>query len=122
MSKTFSRGEKNVAGEFASWLCLSRSGQFIWLGSNFERAVYILKQVSVQVSLNTNVCCDELEDISGLKIFLNTWIFLARLFVVVEPQFSIFCQKCCLHFSYQKCFCFHKLPNTHFRALSTNKS
>ena len=50
---------------------LRRSGQLIWLGSNFEKAAYSLKQISVQVSLNTNVYCDELEDISDLKIFLH---------------------------------------------------
>ena len=46
-------------------------GQLIWLGSNFEKVAYSLKQVSVQVSLNANVFCDELEDGSDLKIFLN---------------------------------------------------
>jgi len=53
----------------------------------------------------------------------NALPFLAPYFVVVEPQFSIFCQKCFLHFNYQKyAFSFHKLPDIHFRALSTNKS
>jgi len=49
----------------------SRSLPLIWLGGNFENAAYSFKQASVQVSLNTNVYCDELEDISDLKIFLN---------------------------------------------------
>ena len=64
-------GAKNVAGEFAPWLGLSKSGQLIWLGSNFEKAAYSLKQVSVQVNLNTNVYCDELEDVSDWEILLN---------------------------------------------------
>jgi len=52
-------------------LLCSRCGQLISLGGNFEKAAYSLNQVSVQVSLNTNVYCDELEDISDLKNFLN---------------------------------------------------
>jgi len=32
--------------------------------------------------------------------------FLSHWSVLVDPQFSIFCLKCFLHFSYQKCFFF----------------
>jgi len=74
MSNTFSKREKNFAGGAKSPLVtdLSRRGQLIWLGSNFEKVAYGLKQVSVQVSLlKTRVYCDDLEDISYLKIFLN---------------------------------------------------
>jgi len=66
--KYFPEGEDIALSLVAS---LSRRGQLIWLGSNFEKAAYSLKQVSVQVSLNTNVYCDELEDISDFKILLN---------------------------------------------------
>jgi len=52
-------------------LFYSRSGHLIWLGDKFEKAAYSLKQVSVQVSLNTNVYCGELRYILYLKNFLN---------------------------------------------------
>ena len=41
-------------------------------------------------------------------------LFLPHQSVLVEPQFSIVCLKCFLHFGYQKCFSFHQLPNIHF--------
>jgi len=34
--------------------------------------------------------------------------------MLVEPQFSIFCIKCFLHFDYQKCFFISYLPNIQF--------
>jgi len=93
--KHFPGGAKNFAEEFAPWLCLSRSGQLIWLGSNFDKAAYGLKQVSVQVSLNINVYCDELEDISDLKIFLNAsaghWKRCGGLYVARKPLFAYPC-------------------------------
>jgi len=41
--------------------------------------------------------------------------------VLIEPQFSIFCLKCFLHFSYQNCILFKTAYYPFFRALSTNK-
>jgi len=67
----FQRGETFQGSSLPLVASLRRSGQFICFGSNFEKAAYSLKQVPVQVSLNTNVYCDELEDVSDLEIFLN---------------------------------------------------
>ena len=71
----FQEGEKFCRGAKSPLVTdLSRSGQLIWLGSNFEKVAYGLKQVSVQVSLlKTRVYCDDLEDISYLKTFLNAF-------------------------------------------------
>ena len=60
-------------------------------GSTFQ---WKLKQVSIQVSLSANVYCDELEDISDLKIFLNAsaghWKHCG---VAREPLLVHFCSK-----------------------------
>ena len=56
-------------------LLSSRGGQLIWLGCNFEKAAYSggpYFLLAIEASLgSTNVYCDELDDISDLKIFLN---------------------------------------------------
>jgi len=74
------RAALNNAGGRRLHMC-GRRGQVIWLGGHFQKAAcstegrtfqWKLKQVLVQVSLSTNVYCDELENSSVLKIFLNS--------------------------------------------------
>ena len=64
-----SKGSLRPRAGVGNWF--GSGAAFIRLRSAEGHNVWKLKQTSVQVSLSTNVCCVELEDILDSKIFVN---------------------------------------------------
>jgi len=52
---------------------------------------------------------------NGLELSIKTFAVLSLVFTGwTELTSEIFCPNCFLHFTYQKCFFIHELPNIHF--------